>query len=249
MTWAHQVYSVVHQLADIVRPSFGPLGRDQLLQSPSTLLVTNSTSTILASLLASPHFLPASAPASHRAIASVVLHQLRQCTELNGDGGGAALLMLDAALHDVVGWLRERGVTDAQDSSSTGARQYVRALRPLLRGLDAVDRAWSGVAGDDGAAAVETGLMAELRTIGQPVDSDFPALLHAFEQLLHTQLGQPPHTERYTVHPTRRVARSPRSPAVDCARSRQVRRRRGGRAAAPGVGLRAPLPRARLQRR
>ena len=247
MSWAHQLYSVVHQLADIIRPSFGPLGRDQLLQSPSTLLVTNSTSTILASLLASPHFLPASAPASHRAIASVVLNQLRQCTEVSGDGSGAALLMLEAALHEVLISLRERGVTGMENSSGVSIRQYLRAVQPLLRGLDAVDRSWSGTANGE-AAAAESGLMAEMRTIGQPVDSDFPALLDAFEQLLHTQLGKCHHTPNLTQPVSGDEWSAHLDRLLSTVRSWQVRWQRGCCAAAPGAGLHPPLPQARLQR-
>ena len=190
MSWAHQVYSVVHQLAEVIRPSFGPLGRDQLLQSPSTLLITNSSSTILAALIASPNFLPASAPASHRAIASIVLNQLRQCVELHGDGSGAVLLMLEAAMHEALGWMRERGVTAAGDSSARGSGQYMKAARSLVLALDAVEREWTEPR-DEGAVMTESGLMTELRAIGQPVENDFPALLTAFQQLLNTQLGQP----------------------------------------------------------
>ena len=188
MSWAHHVHSVVRQLADVIRPSFGPLGRDQLLQSPSTLLVTNSSSTILTALVASQHFLPDSAPASHRAIASVVLNQLHRCVEQHGDGSGAILLMLEAAMHDIVSWLRERGVGDVEDDSVRGNAQYVKAIHTLLRSQQAVEREW--LATDQDRRVAESVLMAEMRSVGRPIEEDLAAQLDAFQQLLHTQLGQ-----------------------------------------------------------
>lgn len=215
MSWAHQVHAVVHHLADVIRPSFGPLGLDQLLHSPATLLVTNSSSTILASLIASPHFLPASTTsASQRAITSVVLNQLRQCVELHGDGSGAVLLMVEAAMQEVVGWMRERGVGEVEDSSVRGRAQYVTVSRLLVRSLDGVDREWLQ-AGDEAGEVKESRLMTELRGVGESIDSTFPALLTAFRQLLHTQLGQTQHLARPCLfHSLRRLSPHTHSHAV-----------------------------------
>ena len=190
MSWAHTLYSVVHQLADVIRPSFSPLGRDQLLHGPATITITNSTHTILAVLVASPHYLPCDTTSTaHRAVASVIINQLRQCVDLHGDGSGAVLLGLEAALWEVLSWLRERGIRDADDGSGGSRAHHGKATRTLIQSLDAVDREWLQTR-DESGEVTDSGLMTELRAIGQPVDSALPSQLAAIRQLLHTQLGQ-----------------------------------------------------------
>ena len=213
MSWTHHVYSVVRQLTDVIRPSFGPLGCDQLLQSPSTLLITNSSSTILASLVTSPYFLPASTPVSHRAIAAIVLSHLRQCVDQHGDGSGAVLLMLEAAMHEVLAWTRELGMSDAVDSGGRGRARYVKMSQQLLAALDVVDREWIQVKDDGGEAVQESGLMTEMRAVGQSIDSSLPALLAASQQLLYTQLGQPPPNTQLSLP---RVTDCAGSPILRC---------------------------------
>ena len=94
-------------------------------------------------------------------------------------------------MKEVVGWMRECGVVDTGDGSARGQDQYVRVVRTLVRALSEVDREWLQ-ARDESGAADDSGLMAEMRSIGQPIDGTFPATLIAVQQLLHTQLGQLP---------------------------------------------------------
>ena len=183
MSWLSSVQRVVRQLADVIRPTFGPQGLDQLLLSPtSSMLITSSASTIF-------HALTPSHP-----IASLVCHQLRSTSQLVGDGSAALLLLLEAAVDEAVRAVTERGVKvhDERDASSHVQRmQYAQAMQWLLAGLARVEREWLGGLGEKDEE--EMGLMRAMRRSGRDVADDFSSALSACVQLLETQLGQPPH--------------------------------------------------------
>jgi hypothetical protein len=180
MVWLREVQRVVRQLADVVRPTFGPHGLDQLLlSSTNSILITSSASTIL-------HALTPSHP-----IASLVCHQLRSTSLLVGDGSASLLLLLEAAVDEAVRAVSERGVLlygEEDESSHTQRVKYAQAMHWLLAGLARVEREWMCVQGEGGNE--ETELVQAMRGVGRDVVHDLPSMLGACRQLLETQFGQ-----------------------------------------------------------
>ena len=176
MSWLAQVQRVVRELADVVRPTFGPAGHDQLLQSASNaILITNSSSTILTALTPS------------HPIASLILHQLRSTSQRFGDGSGALLLLVEAAVDEAVRAAAERGVSLSAEGTGSdhNKARYAAAMRWLLGGVHEVERCWlTAVSGDE-----DSGLMREMRDVGRGVDDDGASMLDACRHLLQTQLG------------------------------------------------------------
>ena len=177
MSWLSQVQVVVHQLADVVRPCFGPHGLDHLLLSPShSILITNASSTILSSLTPS------------HPIASLLQHQLRSTSTLTGDGTATLLLLLEAAIHHTTHlFLTHHGVHVHPHGTTTDhdRARYAQAMHGLLAGLAEVEREWVGGRADGG----ETGLMELMRGLGREVAAGHASMVDACRQLLTTQLG------------------------------------------------------------
>ena len=168
VSWLRQLQQVVSQYAAIVQPAFGPLAGDHLLvsASSSSIVVTNSTAAIIAAL-----------PPLHP-VSSLLLPALTAADARCGDGTGALILMLDAALHHVSSLISQR--------AGGNESMQRKAIRQLLHGLAAVEADW--MRPEDGQA--ETRLMQAMRAEGEEVKQDLPSLLNVFSQLLHTQFGQ-----------------------------------------------------------
>ena len=176
MSWLSQVQRVVHELADVVRPTFGPHGLDQLLLSTShSILITNSSSTILSSLTPS------------HPIASLICHQLRTTSHTFGDGTATLLLCLEAAIDEAVRLVTEREVDVHSEGERAGhdRARYARAMHGLLAGLAEVEREWLS----DGPDGRETALMHKMRRMGREVGADDASMASTHRQLLTTQLG------------------------------------------------------------
>ena len=180
MVWLREVHRVVRELTDVVRPTFGPQGLDQLFLSTNhSILITSSASTILHS------FTP-----SHP-IASLICHQLRSTSLLVGDGSATLLLLLEAAVNEAVRAVEERGVSlhgADNESSHTQRAKYAQAMHWLLAGLATVEQQWLRPQTED--EVEESGLIQTMRRVGRDVTNDLPSMLGACRQLLQTQLGQ-----------------------------------------------------------